>query len=415
MALPAQQASPPYIGRLVADNPANFRTGVRTRILRRGTNRSSGDRFGVLDGWRGVCALLVATTHFPANSHIFTDGFIRGCGFFVDFFFVLSGFVIAYAYRDRLYSVADLRNFMIRRFGRLWPLHASILMAFVTMTLVRSITVGPSAFSGNHDAPSIITNLFLIQSLGIHSDETWNSPSWSISVEFWTYVVFGICCVVLARARRFLPLLGLGVAAFGAVMVLVFANGNIETAHDFGFFRCLYGFFAGYLAFCLWERFRGDPRIVGALEIAIVPVIYLFVRFAHGSVVSMLAPFAFAAAVWIFAHEAGPISRIGQTRFVRMLGTWSYSIYMVHALIIHLILRALRSTPFLREMDFAGLMPVPATVIDLGNQWAGDAATITYLGLVLVVSCVTYRLIEAPGRSYFNRLAGRDRPVAVPA
>ena len=62
----------------------------------------AGERFQVLDSWRGICALLVALFHFPTASAISQSAFIGSSYLFVDFFFVLSGFVIALNYGDRL-------------------------------------------------------------------------------------------------------------------------------------------------------------------------------------------------------------------------------------------------------------------------------------------------------------------------
>src|SRR5438034_2977454 len=67
-------------------------------------------RFVVLDGWRGVCALLVAAYHFHPNSHIHDWTFLRHGYMVVDFFFDLSGFVLAHAYRSRLSSVEEDRK-----------------------------------------------------------------------------------------------------------------------------------------------------------------------------------------------------------------------------------------------------------------------------------------------------------------
>ena len=59
----------------------------------------AGERFQVLDSWRGICALLVALFHFPTASAISQSRFIASSYLFVDFFFVLSGFVIAFSIR----------------------------------------------------------------------------------------------------------------------------------------------------------------------------------------------------------------------------------------------------------------------------------------------------------------------------
>jgi peptidoglycan/LPS O-acetylase OafA/YrhL len=75
-------------------------------------------RFEVLDGWRGIAALMVAVFHFNALHPAYVLPFVHNSYLFVDFFFVLSGFVIAHAYRGRLNTVADAAVFAIRRFGR---------------------------------------------------------------------------------------------------------------------------------------------------------------------------------------------------------------------------------------------------------------------------------------------------------
>ena len=81
-------------------------------------------RLVALDSLRGLCALMVALLHINSVSHISESSFVRQSWLFVDFFFVLSGFVIAFTYLDKIESKAALVEFAIRRFGRVWPLHA---------------------------------------------------------------------------------------------------------------------------------------------------------------------------------------------------------------------------------------------------------------------------------------------------
>ena len=78
---------------VVNTSPANEASGsvLETRI-----------HFGVLDSWRGVAALLVALFHLNILSSIYSLHFIRNSYLFVDFFFVLSGFVISHSYGHRL-------------------------------------------------------------------------------------------------------------------------------------------------------------------------------------------------------------------------------------------------------------------------------------------------------------------------
>lgn len=62
------------------------------------TGTEAGTRSLVLDTWRGICVLLVALFRFPTSSMISQSAFIDSSYLFVDFFFVLSGFVIASSY-----------------------------------------------------------------------------------------------------------------------------------------------------------------------------------------------------------------------------------------------------------------------------------------------------------------------------
>ncbi|HEY2889571.1 MAG TPA: acyltransferase family protein [Dongiaceae bacterium] len=95
-------------------------------------------KFAALEGWRGVSAVFVAISHFGHGvvRHLGDAAFIRHSYLFVDFFFVLSGFVIAHAYADRLHDATDLRAFALRRIGRLWPLHAAVLVAWFRAQLI---------------------------------------------------------------------------------------------------------------------------------------------------------------------------------------------------------------------------------------------------------------------------------------
>src|SRR6266481_3614526 len=156
-------------------------------------------RFRALDGWRGVCALLVAAHHIELHGFLYWQPLVRNAWLFVDFFFVLSGFVIAHAYGGHLEKGPEIKAFVIRRFGRLWPLHVTMLAALVGLELVHLLIahwhpiVGErAAFTADRSSFAILTNLFLVQSFGLHGFETWNGPAWSIGAEFYTYLIFAV-------------------------------------------------------------------------------------------------------------------------------------------------------------------------------------------------------------------------------
>src|SRR5258706_11891723 len=132
-----------------------------------------GLRFRALDSWRGVCALLVAAHHLEVRGFFYWQPLVRNAWLFVDFFFVLSGFVIAHAYGEKLSNGADIKAFVMRRFGRLWPLHVAVLLALVVIELSRLAIVPLPPIAGDYVAFSegrspyaIVTNFFLVQSFG---------------------------------------------------------------------------------------------------------------------------------------------------------------------------------------------------------------------------------------------------------
>jgi peptidoglycan/LPS O-acetylase OafA/YrhL len=159
-------------------------------------------RFTVLDGWRGIAALSVALFHLRAVGHFYDNPFLRHAFLFVDFFFVLSGFVLTHAYRQRLNNSSQLKYFALQRFGRIYPLHIAIVLLFVLVELARvcaqsrgDIFTMRRAFTADASPLAFLSNTFLAHGLGVHDHLTFNGPSWSISVEFWTYLVFALVCL----------------------------------------------------------------------------------------------------------------------------------------------------------------------------------------------------------------------------
>ena len=84
-----------------------------------------------LESLTGSAAISVSLHHFSINSILQNNYYVKNSYLMVDFFFVLSGFVIAYNYMDKLTNIKNLINFQIKRFLRLYPLHFLMLVAFL--------------------------------------------------------------------------------------------------------------------------------------------------------------------------------------------------------------------------------------------------------------------------------------------
>jgi peptidoglycan/LPS O-acetylase OafA/YrhL len=372
-------------------------------------------RYDTLDGWRGLAALAIAFYHVPIAHGLREWGGWKNLEFFVDFFFVLSGFVICHAWGHRIASRADAWRFMVRRFWRVWPLHIIILFVFVALEVARfvaargaGIVVGEEAFTGSTSLGALLSNIVLMQSLNLHGTTTWNGPAWSISVEFWTYLAFaGV--MLLAGGRLWVMVL---VAGAGALLIALLSPIWLFATHDFGLPRALYGFFAGAIAYRL---VAGRATGLGgtAREILAIALMALWMAFTGANATSLLAPFVFVVLVLVFAEARGRVSGLIQSRAVQALGLWSYSIYLVHTLIYYVMRLVLVAAEKKLGFTFTASGSGSSRIFTFGSPTLDLAAIVALLALTVFISAFTYRWIEKPFMAGASRPALGKEPAAA--
>ncbi len=376
-----------------------------------------------LDAWRGIAAILVALHHFPSLSPLYSSVFIRNSWLFVDFFFVLSGFVIAANYGDKLSNGFSIVKFMALRFGRLYPLHFVMLMAFIASEALFYFAQGlmPDAsreyFVGKTSIYGIFTSLFLVQSWGFHSGLIWNGAAWSISTEILAYFVFAVLAQIFPRYRTtsmvFLIVLSVSLIALQTIHIL-------PTDRFIDIARCLMGFGVGVLLNALYMCvFKRDLQSkfgflsFSILELAVTALALGFVVFANQFPSHILTAFAFAPAVFIFAFDRGLLSRLLSTRLFVLLGTLSYSIYMIHPFIQSRIMLP-AGLVFQKLTGIVFIAKNPAYP-DAGSVWGNtvlqaNIITLFMLFLIMFLSYWTYRLIETPGRDAVKKYLAKRTP-----
>ena len=211
--------------------------------------------FVTLDGLRGIAAIAVLLRHTVPN---FMPTSPSASGYLaVDLFFVLSGFVIAYAYERALLNGLTITQFMIKRVVRLYPLYiVAGLVSLVFLTIRLFIK-----HQGMSEEGVYIANLFYIPiPINLNTElhvYPLNDPAWSLGLEILINAVFAALILPLQRS----VVLAATIAA-GAVLltVCVVLNGSADVGPEWptvlgGIGRVTFSFFAGVAIYRFRSRF----------------------------------------------------------------------------------------------------------------------------------------------------------------
>ena len=345
-----------------------------------------------LTGLRAFAALAVVLYNQRMLIHSALPGLPASVGtqgyLGVDVFFVLSGFVLALNYGGRIHSGRDYFEFVGYRVARLYPLHLFTLAAVLVM-VHGAMSLGFTIHSPHRFAIDrhLLLHLLMIHSWGFEEGLRYNIPSWSISAEFFAYLLFPVFWAVTARFSR--PrLAGLAAPIVVAASVLILGalghdNLHIVTKHTL--IRVSGAFLAGCLVFRARALGGPPPRwvetllLVGVLGVAISPwtdpvmavAACALIYALTGGQQSLLArPFSWAPVVW--------------------LGRISYSIYLVHLPVASVLNRL-----------------APSLVGPEAPEWGGVALVALDVLLVIGVATACYYAVELPGRRVLRRSVRR--------
>ncbi|MGA7565917.1 MAG: acyltransferase [Terriglobales bacterium] len=309
----------------------------------------------------------------------------------VNFFFVLSGFILVYTYDG---FPLRARQFWQARFARIYPAYVVSLMAAAPFFFfaVRHLNLPFFAWSKEHLAAACVLTLSLLQAWVPQGALTWNSVCWSLSVEAFFYLVFPF---VLGPTKRlsgrklFLYITGFSLLSLflSVAYVLVHPDGaaKINSPETNLFWKnvlsfnpvvrlpeFLVGVFAGRLFLSAKNNQRwATPLIFGGL--AVVATLTLSVGKIPNPMISagFLSP-AFAAIIYGLALQPRWAGFLGSPALV-LLGDASYSLYLLHTIVIS------------RTFDAMSHLP----------QWTAVAGS---LAAALAASLLSYKLVEQPAR-----------------
>lgn len=303
-------------------------------------------RIEKLDGLRGVFSLMVVFYHYPAYFDVYriTSNFLVDWSeLFVDFFFVLSGFVIALNYTHKIKDRKALWQFLVKRVIRLTPLLFFTVLLYLALEFVSNTYFAhfmDSTMSIDEMMMRTFDSLLYMNSTPLLGTTLgMNAPSWSISAEMIAYIAFGIG-VLFTRGK---PTLLFALTLAGGVAFCLYMNGYLFTG-DFGFVRGLLGFLSGYMVY----RFKDVPlKVHKGAEWALLPILLLIFYgldvYKEHPLVEMYAlaviPLFFGGSIWLLLRTEGVISHLMRHPVFSFLGKISYSVYLTHALFVYTVPR----------------------------------------------------------------------------
>ena len=333
--------------------------------------------YEVLDGLRGTAAVLVVLFHIMGMTANWSDKgqLVHHGHLAVDFFFALSGFVIAYAYDDR-WGGMSIRRFFLTRLVRLHPL---VLLGAVLGVL--SFVFDPFAGATQSVIPlrTVAIDFVLVAFLLPHAPlpNRWtdthslNSPAWSLMQEY----IGNIAYALVLRRLKARWLFAILLAAGAGLVWCAAKNNSMDMGSDFGSYwrgmlRMAFSFTLGLWLYRVHDRFpKLRPGwIVLSLVLIVamcVPRIPRAVAYGNGLLEVAMVIFVFPLIVLLGAH-----SRIGRVEMAacKIAGHISYPLYILHYpfLLIYMNYVNFRHPAMPDRLLWAGV----AFIVVVGCAWA---------------------------------------------
>lgn len=341
-----------------------------------------------LTSLRMIFALMVFGAHCYViddcfNTHFFKEGFVG-----VSFFFVLSGFIIAYNYEERMErKMASLRTFYVARFARIYPLH--------WLTLLVSLLVGGgAAWHGAEWWRHFLASFTLCQAYIPEPDYffSFNSPSWSLCCEQLFYLSFPLLLPLVRNSRRLFAavvlcalflLLGMSLTSEELIKGYWYVN-PVARIPDF-----LVGILLFHAYRCLKDRKLSftQATVLEAVSLLLFICFYLYA-------VEVPKVYRYSCYYWlpvagillVFSLQRGWFSKLLQCRLLIVGGEISFGFYLIHLFVISAFVEMQKAWGF----TLSWMLAVPLV-----------------LGVTVALSLLSYYLYEKPMNRIIKKLLNK--------
>jgi peptidoglycan/LPS O-acetylase OafA/YrhL len=345
--------------------------------------------FHSLEGLRFIASMGIVFSHF----FLYFDNYPQQYSFivhkfylFVDLFFVISGFVIAYVYGGKLSGTAEYAEYIKRRFARLYPLHLVTLLFYVLIAIAMVNGFVKPDNPTKYDFNALIPNLLLIHGWGVVDHLSFNYPSWSISAEFFAYLSFPLVFWVLKRQSFWGGLLLCGIILAVAFFIAEKLIGAPLTTlnHNFSFIRAIASFAVGvwlqiHLS-TLSQKVSFKTTQIGLLITSVLVMGGMLIHAPDPLIVfACYGVVSFAA----IADQKG-LSTYASWKPISRLGDLTYSTYMLHSLV---------ATVFM-SVIFPKILGTSLV--------ATSISVVLALIITIFISIISLRYFETPARRWIN-------------
>lgn len=290
-------------------------------------------------------------------------------------------------------------KFIRARFARIYPLFLFSFLSMIAFYLWYRTGNKLNAYDiYTFNFKSIPNNLFLVQSMGIDKYLSWDTPSWSVSTEWWMYFIFPFIIIPFEKIKAYKNVFVFLLIIAGYLFIIYYLHPlsnsvspfpdlynlrSINVTYDYGFLRCFLGFFLGMLIYKLYQvkwlySYLNKSILLLIFSIALV----IILSFKLPEIIPVIF---FAAILLMSAYNAGLGKTLLNLKPLLILGDISYSIYLMHFPIL-LVFITVKKYPSLIPTNFA-------------ISWL---YLLVYLTIVILVSSATYKFIEIPMREKIN-------------
>lgn len=366
--------------------------------------QNSGVRYiKALNAFRGFAALYVVLYHlrYYTDFDWFGTFPILQFGYIgVDFFFILSGLIISHVYLkpEAQRPAGYWSKFITYRLARLFPVHALIMVLMLICAPV-AIYLDPSraALTGA-DMIDWVSLTFLVRQWALPEAYAWNSPAWSVSAEFFAYVIaFPIITYLCAKRLTLRTGLIMMVSAVSLFAIMLAQRGTVNITDTTGpLIRVVAGFLLGSGIFVSLNALRPakDFDTILGISLAGLPIAFVgAIALKSNRLIGFdaLLLLALTATITLTYLSRGPISRwLSQSRLF-WLGEISFALYMCHI-------------PVLRVCKF---------VTNKVGIERGFVIGLLGVALCVITAHLLYTYVEIPCRRYIRELYTRRAQISA--